>query len=39
MYELLTKDIDIAVDADVEKLRDKIPEIKKIIFMSAKEVQ
>ncbi len=39
MCEMLTQDIEIADEIDVKKLREKIPEIKKIMFVSANEVQ
>jgi len=39
MCEMLTQDIEIADEIDVEKLREKIPEIKKVMFMSVNEVQ
>ena len=39
MCELLTKDIDIADEVDVERLRDKIPEIKQVMFMRANQIQ
>jgi len=39
MCELLSKDIEIADEIDVEKLREKIPEIKQIMFKSADKVQ
>ena len=39
MCELLTKNIEIADEIDVEKLRLSIPEIKKIMFMRANQIQ
>jgi len=39
MCELLTKDIEIADEINVEKLKEKIPEIKQIMFKSADKVQ
>ena len=39
MCEMLTQDIEIADEIDVEKLREKIPEIKKVMFMKANEIQ
>ena len=39
MCELLTKDIEIADRVDVERLREKIPEIKQVMFMRANQIQ
>lgn len=39
MCEILTQNIEIADEIDVTKLREKIPEIKKVMFMSANEVK
>ena len=39
MCELLTKNIEIADEIDVEKLRLSIPEIKKVMFMRANQIQ
>lgn len=39
MCELLTKNIDVADKVDVEKLREKIPEIKQTMFMRANQIQ
>ncbi len=39
MCELLTKDIDIADEVDIEKLRMKIPEIKQVMFMRANQIK
>lgn len=39
MCEILTQDIEIADEIDVEKLQEKIPDIKKVMFMSADKVQ
>ena len=39
MCELLTKNIEIADEVDVEKLRSKIPDIKKVMFMRANQIQ
>ncbi len=37
--ELLTKHTDIADEVDVEKLRLRIPDIKKVMFMRANQIQ
>lgn len=39
MCEILTQDIEIADEIDVEKLKSRIPEIKEVMFMKASEVQ
>ena len=39
MCELLTKDTDIADKVDIEKLREKIPDIKRIMFVRANQIQ
>lgn len=39
MCELLTKNIKIADEVDLDKLRLKIPDIKKVMFMSANRIQ
>ena len=39
MCELLTKNIDIANEVDIEKLRLKIPEIKQVMFMRTNQIQ
>lgn len=39
MCELLTKKIEIADEVDVDKLRLSIPEIKKVMFMRANQIQ
>ena len=39
MCELLTKNIEIADEVDVEKLRSKVPDIKKVMFMRANQIQ
>lgn len=39
MCELLTKNIEIADRVDVEKLRNKIPAIKQVMFMKANQIQ
>lgn len=39
MCELLTKNTDIADEVDVEKLRLRIPDIKKVMFMRANQIQ
>ena len=39
MCELLTKNIEIADEVNVEKLRLKIPDIKKVMFMRANQIQ
>lgn len=39
MCEMLTQDIEIADEIDVDKLREKIPEIKNVMFMKANEIQ
>lgn len=39
MCELLTRDIDIADEVDTEKLREKIPDIKQVMFMRANQIQ
>lgn len=39
MCELLTKNDEIAEEVDIEKLRAKIPEIKKVMFMRANQIQ
>lgn len=39
MCELLTKNINTADEVDVEKLRGRIPDIKKIMFMRANQIQ
>ena len=39
MCEMLTKNIDVADEVDVEKLRLKIPEIKKVMFLRANQIQ
>lgn len=39
MCELLTKNIEIADEVDVEKLRSKIPVIKQVMFMRANQIQ
>ncbi len=38
MCEILTQDIEIADEIDVDKLREKIPEIKKLMFLNVNEV-
>lgn len=39
MCELLTENTDIADAVDAEKLREKIPEIKQVMFMRANQIQ
>jgi HTH-type transcriptional regulator/antitoxin HigA len=39
MCELLTKNIEIADEVDVNKLREKIPEIKQVMFMRGNQIQ
>ena len=39
MCELFTKNIEIADEIDVEKLRSKIPDIKKVMFVRANQIQ
>lgn len=39
MCELLAKTIDIADQVDVEKLKNKIPDIKQVMFMKANQIQ
>lgn len=39
MCELLTKNIKIADRIDVEKLKNKIPDIKRVMFMRANQIQ
>ncbi len=39
MCEILTKNINIADEVDVEKLRSKIPEIKQVMFLNADQIQ
>lgn len=39
MCELLTKNIDIADKVDIEKLRERIPDIKQVMFMRANQIQ
>ena len=39
MCEILTKNIDIADEVDTEKLREKIPDIKQVMFMRANQIQ
>ena len=39
MCELLTENIDIADAVDAEKLHEKIPEIKQVMFMRANQIQ
>lgn len=39
MCELLTKNIEIADQIDIEKLKNRIPEIKRIMFMRANLIQ
>lgn len=39
MCELLTRNIDIADRVDAEKLRNKIPDIKRVMFMGADQIQ
>ena len=39
MCELLTKDIEIADEVDVDQLRLRIPEIKMVMFMRANQIQ
>lgn len=35
MCELLTEKIDVAKNVDLELLREKVPEIKQVMFMRA----
>lgn len=39
MCELLTKDIEVADELDIEKLRSKIPGIKQVMFMRGNQIQ
>ena len=39
MCELLTRNIEIADQVDADKLRQKIPEIKQVMFLKANEIQ
>ena len=39
MCELLTKDMNIAERIDIKRLRDKIPDIKKVMFLQASQIQ
>lgn len=39
MCEFLTQDIEIADEIDIEKLRGKIPEIKKAMFLNPNQIQ
>lgn len=39
MCELLTSNINVADEIDIEKLRIKIPEIKHVMFMKANQIQ
>lgn len=39
MCELLTDSIEVAEEVDVEKLREKIPEIKETMFLRANQIQ
>lgn len=39
MCELLTKNVEIADGVDIEKLRERIPAIKQIMFMRADQIQ
>lgn len=39
MCELLIKNIDIADQVDVEKLKNKVPDIKQVMFMKANQIQ
>lgn len=39
MCELLTKNIEIADRIDVEKLQNRIPDIKRVMFMRANQIQ
>ncbi len=39
MCELLTKNIQIADEMDINKLREKIPEIKQVMFMRGNQIQ
>lgn len=39
MCELLTKDIQRADEMDISRLREKIPEIKKVMFMRGDQIQ
>ncbi|MCD8119924.1 MAG: HigA family addiction module antitoxin [Lachnospiraceae bacterium] len=38
MCELLTKSVDIADEVDTEKLREKIPEIKQVMFLQGDQI-
>ena len=39
MCELLTKNIDVADEVDIEKLREMIPDIKQVMFMRTNQIQ
>ena len=39
MCELLTQNINVAEQVNIEKLRSKIPEIKQVMFVSEKQIQ
>lgn len=39
MCEILTKDIFVSEELDIEKLKEKIPEIKSLMFLNPKEMQ
>ncbi len=39
MCEILTENIDVAKEVDLDKLRSKIPEIKQVMFMRANQIQ
>ena len=39
MCEVLTRDVEVAKEIDIEKLREKIPEIKQVMFMSVREIK